>query len=133
MNCRWLRIIPQPDEDELAQLTLIGYATAFGYGAEVVIRVGGHDPSGGPGQASEQTFTLMANTIGDFTAAELLAENTVRFDMPDGRAVFALWEGTTLPPEVTGTVKVITYAGEESQREAAEVVASVPMLVVMEP
>jgi hypothetical protein len=123
---------PQPDEDELARLTLASYATAFGYGAEVVIRVGGHDPSGGSGEASEQTFLLLANTIGDFTAATLLAENVVRFDMPDGRVVYALWDGATLPPEVTGAVKEITYAGEEAQHDAAEVVASVPTLVVME-
>jgi hypothetical protein len=123
----------QLDEDELAQITLVSYATAFGYGAEVVIRVGGHDPSGGPGEASKQTFLLLANTIGDFTAAILVAENAVRFDMPDGRVVYALWDGATLPPEVTGTVKEITYAGEEAQHDAAEVVSSVPILVVMEP
>jgi hypothetical protein len=34
---------------------------------------------------------------------------------------------------VAGTVKAITYAGEETQCEVAEVVASVPILVVMKP
>jgi len=110
---------PQLGEDELARLTLASYATAFGHGAEVVIWVGGHDPSGGPGEASERTFLLLANTIGDFTAATLLTENGVRFDMPDGRVVYALWDGATLPPEVTGTVKALTYAGEEAHHDAA--------------
>lgn len=121
---------PQPSDDELAQLTLTGYASAFAHGAEVIFNVGGHDPTGGPGELSDQTFLLMARTIPDFTAATLLANNAVRFDLPDGRSVYALWEGASLPPEVAGPVNVITYTGDESQNEAETVSASVPMLVV---
>jgi hypothetical protein len=53
--------------------------------------------------------------------------------MPDGRVVFALWEDGTLPAEVTGKVRVITYNGEESSQDASMVVAQVPTLVVIEP
>lgn len=120
---------PMLSEDELAQMTLTGYAAAFGAGAQVIFNVGAHDPTGGPGHASELTFLLMAHTVGNFTSATTLAENVVRFDMPDGLTVFALWDGAKLPSEVTGTVTVITYAREESRSDAVVVLATVPMLV----
>ena len=72
----------------------------------------------------------MARTIGDFTAATSLANNGVRFDMPDGRTVFALWSGARLPTDVTGMVNVITYLGEESTSDASSVLGTVPILVV---
>ena len=117
-------------EDSLARITLSGYASAFAAGAQVILNVGAHDPTGGPGQASEDTFQLMARTIGDFTAATSLANNGVRFDMPDGRTVFALWSGARLPTDVTGMVNVITYLGEESTSDASSVLGTVPILVV---
>ena len=80
-----------------------------------------------------ETYLLMARTIGDFTKATSIAKNAVRFDMPNGRIVFAIWDGATLPVEVTGEVKAITYRGEESSPDASEVVAKVPTLVVIEP
>ena len=119
-------------EDGLARITLTGYASAFGAGAQVILNVGAHDPTGGPGQASEDTFQLMARTIGDFTTATSLANNAVRFDMPDGRTVFALWDGASLPTNVTGTVSVITYLGAESTSDARSVSATVPTLVVVQ-
>ena len=52
--------------------------------------------------------------------------------MPDGGIVFALWDNGTLPDDVTGKVKVITYKGEESSQDASVVIAKVPILVVVE-
>jgi hypothetical protein len=79
-----------------------------------------------------ETYLLAAQTFGDFAKATGLAENVVQFDMPDGRTVFALWDDGTLPKEVTGKVKVITYSGEESSQDASAVVAQVPTLVEIE-
>jgi hypothetical protein len=119
-------------EDGLAKITLTGYASALAAGAQVILNVGAHDPTGGPGQASEETFQLLARTVGDFTSATNLADNAVRFDMPDGRTVFALWDGASLPQDVTGEVNVITYSGEESTNDAGAVASTVPVLVVVQ-
>ena len=119
-------------EDGLARITLTGYSSALAAGAQVIFNVGAHDPTGGPGQASEETFLLMARIIGDFTTATKLADNAIRFDMPDGLTIFALWDGAGLPQDVTEEVNVITYAGEESTSGASEVTSIVPVLVVVE-
>ena len=124
---------PPLNDDELAQLTFTGYATAFGNGAQVVFNVGGHDPSGGPGKASGNTFVMMAQTLGDFKEATLLTNNSVQFDMPDGRRIFALWDGANLPPEVSGTVEVVSYAGEKSQVGVTEVNSFLPVFVIVQP
>ena len=118
-------------EDGLARITLTGFASAFGAGAQVILNVGAHDPTGGPGQGSEDAFQLMARTIGDFTSATGLADNAVRFDMPDRSTVYALWDGARLPQNVTGVVNLITYSGEESTSDAGAVTASVPVLVIV--
>ena len=117
------------EQEELARITIPNYASAFAADAQVVFRLSrGHNT----GQVLE-TYLLAARTFGDFTEATGLAENVVQFDMPDGRVVFALWDDGTLPLEVTGKVKVITYSGEESSQDASAVVAQVPTLVVVEP
>ena len=123
---------PRLGEDGLARITLTGYASALAAGAQVIINVGAHDPTGGPGQASEETFLLMARTVNDFTSVTMLAENIVRFDMPDDRIVFALWDGAGLPQDVIGQVNVITYSGEESISDASTVTSTVPVLVVVQ-
>lgn len=124
---------PPPNDDELAQLTFTGYATAFGHGADVIFNVGGHDPTGGPGKASGNTHVMLAQILGDFSEATMLAENAVRFDMPDGRSAYALWDGASLPAEVYGMVEVITYAGDEYRIDAGVVNTFLPVLVVFEP
>jgi len=124
---------PPLNDDDLAQLTFTGYATAFGHGAQVIFNVGGHDPSGGPGKASGNTFVMLAQILGDFTVATLLAENAVLFEMPDGRMIYALWDGASLPPDVSGAVEVLTYSGEKSQVDAGEVNSFLPILVIVQP
>jgi len=124
---------PPMNDDELAQLTFTGYATAFGHGAQVIFNVGGHDPSGGPGKASGNTFLLMAQHLGDFVAATLLSQNAVLFEMPDGRQIYALWDGASLPSDISGPVEVVTYAGENSQVDTGEVNSFLPVLVITHP
>ncbi len=124
---------PPLNDDELAQLTFTGYATAFGHGAQVIFNVGGHDPTGGPGKASQDTFVMLAQNLGDFAEAAMLAENAVRFDFGDGRSAYALWDGASLPAEVDGPVEVITYAGERSQVSPNDVITFLPVLVLVQP
>ena len=119
-------------EDGLARITLTGYASALAAGAQVILNVGVHDPAGGAGQPSDDTFLLMGRTVGDFTSVTTLADNTIRFDMPDGKTVFTLWDGASLPQDVTGEVNVITYLGETSISDASAVISTVPLLVVVE-
>ena len=116
-------------EDDLAKMVLPSFATAFGEGAGVIIKI--HQGSR-PGTAAYETYLLMARTVGEFTVATRLAKNAVRFEMPDGRTVYVLWDNAQLPSEVTGTVTVVTYAGEESQEDANSVAGQVPILVIVE-
>lgn len=120
-------------EDEFAQLVFIGSVAAFAYGAEVIFHVGANDPKSGTQKPAQKTFNLMGDVIGAFLAAEFIAQGTVRFDMPDGRTVYALWDGARLPDEVTGTIPVITYAGEVSEQEARAVIGHVPLFVEVWP
>jgi len=118
-------------EDELVQLVFIGSVAAFAYGAEVIFHVGANDPKSGKQEPAQKTFNLMGDVIGDFIAAEFVAQGAVRFDMPDGRTVYALWDGALLPDEVTGTVDVIPCSGEVFGQEARAVVGHVPLFVVV--
>ena len=118
-----------PTEDDLAKMVFTSFAAAFGEGADVIIKI--HRGSAA-GTAAYETYLLMARTVGDFTTATRLGKNTVRFEMPDGRTVYLLWGNTRLPPEVTGTVIVVTHAGEESQEDASSVAGQVPILVIVE-
>jgi hypothetical protein len=116
------------EQEELSKITILNYASAFAAGAQVTFRLyRGH----ASGQVLE-TYLLAAQIFGDFAKATGLAENVVQFDMPDGRTVFAHWDDGTLPKEVTGKVKVITYSGEESSQDASAVVGQVPTLVEIE-
>ncbi|MEE2790931.1 MAG: hypothetical protein VX453_04805, partial [Acidobacteriota bacterium] len=120
-------------EDQLAQLTFTGYASAFGSGANLIFNVGAHDPTGGPGQASADTFRLMAQTIPDFTLATKLTESSVSFEMPDGSLVYALWMGASLPDDVTGTVRVTSYTGATTLVDSKDLDASKPVFVWSSP
>ena len=118
-----------PTEDDLAKMVFTSFAAAFSEGADVIIKI--HRGSAA-GTVAYETYLLMARTVGDFTTATRLAKNAVRFEMPDGRTVYLLWGNTRLPPEVTGTVTVVTHAGEESQEDASSVAGQAPILVIVE-
>ncbi len=115
------------EQEKLAELLIPNYASALANGAHVVFKLQrGHSS----GQVLE-TCLLMAQTFGNFSAVNKMADNAIQFDIPDGQKVFALWEGAKLPRGVTGKVKVIDYTGAESITEAARVLARVPILVIV--
>ena len=120
-----------PTGDELGQKTLTGFATAFADGASRIFNVGPHDPTGGPGPESDSAFLLLAETVGDFTSASWAGESLVRFDMPDGRTVYAAWDGAGLPDTVTGVVETVGYDGTAGSADAAGFSAAVPTLVTV--
>ena len=51
------------DKDSLARLTMSGYASSFAAGADVIFNVGGHDPTGGPGELSAKTVQLYGRVV----------------------------------------------------------------------
>jgi len=116
-------------EDDFAKLTIEYYATAFANGADVVVNVGSNDPSGGPGKASDKTYNLMASILMDFSNASKFGSSDVCFDMPDKSKIYVLWNNSTLPVTVSGTVKTIDYNGVEADMDAGKVIANVPMMV----
>ena len=115
------------EQEKLAEVLIPNYASAFANGASVIFKLQrGHSS----GQVLE-TYLLMAKTFGNFTVVNKVADNAVKFNMPDGRTVFALWEDAKLPRSVTGKVTVIDYTGEESITKAARVLARIPILVIV--
>ena len=52
--------------------------------------------------------------------------------MIDRKTVYVLWDNAVLPFDVTGTVTVVTYDGDESQEDASSVVGGVPILVIVD-
>lgn len=118
-------------EDKLAQQTFTGYVEAFANGASVIFNVGAHDPTGGPGDASEDVFNLLAQTIGAFASVERVDDTSVLFVMDDGTQIYALWNGESLPSDLEEIVEIIDYTGTRSSLNASEVVANVPMFVMV--
>ena len=118
-------------EDQLARRTMTGYASSFAAGADVIFNVGGHDPTGGPGNLSAKTVELMARTLGEFNVVSQLADNLIEFEMPDGSTVFVLWDDAVLPSTVSGKVTVIDYLGNENIEEAIEVSGLSPRMIIL--
>ncbi len=114
-------------DDDAAQLTFTSYVNAFANGASVIFNVGAHDPTGGPGEASEETFEMMAAFIGAFSRVERIDDTTVLFQLPDGTTVYAIWDGASLPNGVTGTMSVLEYDGDSYEAEAREMTADIPL------
>ena len=117
------------DDDRNARDLFVGTVVAFAEGTEVVLHVLANDPQGEKGQSTVAAFNLLGRTIGEFVAVERIGPGSVRFDLPDGRAAYALWNGARLPASVSGPVTVSTYLGETTAPEAREVAATVPILV----
>ena len=122
-----------PTRDELAQNTLIGFVTALADGASRIFNVGPHDPTGGPGPESDAAYLLLARTVSDFASTTWTSNSSVRFDMPDGRVVHALWDGANLPASIAGTVQTVSYDGTSGTTDAATFTANVPTLVTVNP
>ena len=120
-----------PDDDERAQITLTGIASAFAAGAEVVIVAPGYGSGQRfSGNLTLETFAMLANEIGTFRTAEWESDSAVRFDLADGVVAYVLWEEAVPPSSVTGPVRQVTYLGEESMIAAAEVAGDLPLLVI---
>ena len=119
-------------DDELARRTMISYASSFAAGADYIFNVGGHDPTGGPGELSAKTVQLMAQVFGKFDTVSQLDDNLVEFEMPDGSSVFVLWDNAVLPPMVSGKITVIDYLGNEDIEEAIEVSGSSPRMAIVD-
>ena len=120
------------DEDSLARLTMVGYASSFAAGADFTFNVGGHDPTGGPGELSAKTVQLMAQAFGRFNTVSQLDDSLVEFEMLDGSSVFVLWDNAALPSAVSGKVTVIDYLGNESIKEAIEVSGASPRMAIVD-
>jgi hypothetical protein len=118
-------------DDELAQLTFTGYANAFANGATVVFNVGAHDPTGGPGDDSEDTFVLMAEVIGKWESVERLSDSSVKFELADS-VVYALWDNASLPASVDVVVSIVEYDGDQYENDAESVDTSIPKFVIVE-
>ena len=122
-----------PTRDELAQNTLTGFVTALADGASRIFNVGPHDPTGGPGPESDAAYLLLARTVSDFASTTWTSNSSVRFDMPDGSVVHALWDDASLPASVVGTVETVDYDGTSGTTDAATFTAAVPTLVTVNP
>ena len=120
------------DEDSLARLTMVGYASSFAAGADFIFNVGGHDPTGGPGELSAKTVQLMAQAFGRFNTVSQLDDSLIEFEMLDGSSVFVLWDNAALPSTVSGKVTVIDYLGNESIKEAIEVSGASPRMAIVD-
>jgi hypothetical protein len=122
-----------PNDDKDARDLFIGTVIALSEGADVILHVLANDPNNGKGQLAVGAFNLLGRTIGRFTAVERIKPCVVRFELPDDRTVYALWDGARVPAEVDEPVTVITYLEEIHVIEASEVVALVPSLIEVPP
>lgn len=118
-----------PDDDRDAQDLFIGTVAAFCEGADVILHVLGNDPKGEKSQLAAAAFNLLGQAIGRFARVERLSATVARFIIPDGQAVYALWDGARLPADFEGQVRVTTYSGDVSETKADGVAAHVPILV----
>lgn len=119
---------PNMSDDTAARLAFTSYVNAFANGADLIINVGAHDPTGGPGDIAQGTFDLMTEVIGAFTEAERISDGVVRFGTHEG-PTFALWDNALVPVELQGEVDVYTYNGTYYSADARAVLANVPLFV----
>ncbi len=120
-----------PTPDQLARDTITGFVTALVDGAARIFNVGPHDPTGGPGPASDAAFEMLARSIGEFTSASWLSASSARFELEDGTSVFVLWDDAGLPADLTGEVTTTRYDGTTGTAEASSFRADVPTLVLL--
>ena len=118
-------------EDEQAAWYFRYAITGFEAGVETIFvdLYGGDNSSiGGSALYSDQrgearlffkTLTTISDLLDGFDAADKLDEGQYVFDV-DGQDIYALW-ADDLPDNITGTVTVIDYAGEESEMDADDI------------
>ncbi|HAW89720.1 MAG TPA: hypothetical protein DCX61_03580, partial [Gemmatimonadetes bacterium] len=118
-------------EEELAQVVFTGSVTSFVNGAEVVIIAGAAYGHPRVPKKVREAWEVAVSTIGDFETVLSLSEGSARFEMPDGVAVYAIWDGAGLPDEVTGGVLTRRYDGVEEHLDASQVVSELPTFVLV--
>ena len=115
-------------EDRNARHRFIGTVVAFAEGAERIFHCVAFDPRGKKLQVEVGVFNLLGTAIGEFETATRTSPSSVCFTMPDGRQIYALWDGARLPSEEMGSFVVTSYLGDVSNQEASTIVADVPLL-----
>lgn len=71
------------------------------------------------------TYKLMASKLRGFSSAVKIADTQYRFIFADKNPVYVLWsndDSLPLPAEITGSVKVTDYLGNEETKQASGVV-----------
>jgi len=124
-------------EEEQARLIVKGYVRAFGNGAErafyVVYRAepGMHEGFGGAalvdvdGREKPSYFAMrtLMSKVDFFTSAEKLSDGQYKF-IVDNKQVYVLWGTGSIPPEITGFVRVTNISGNEQQMDASQIALS---------
>ncbi len=115
-------------EEEIAEIPFIGSVTSFVNGAEVVIAAALNKSP----QKVLDAWNVVISTIGDFEMFESLTATSVRFDMRDGKTIYALWGGAKLPEDVVGAVVARRYDGIETVLDVSQVNSDLPMFVIID-
>ena len=83
-------------------------------------------------QSVLDAWEVIDTTIAAFRAVEPLGASSTRFTMDDRTTVYALWDGATLPDQVSGPVRTIRYDGLEAEVDASEIDSTLPVLVIVD-
>ncbi|MEW6221739.1 MAG: beta-galactosidase [Candidatus Hadarchaeota archaeon] len=71
------------------------------------------------------TYKLMTSKLRGFVSSQKISDKQYKFTFTDNNPVYVLWgSGGSLPSEITGTVKVTDYLGNEQTIGASSVVLS---------
>ena len=122
------RLLKDRSEEEIAEIPFIGSVTSFVNGAEVVIAAALNKSP----QKVLDAWNVVISTIGDFEMFESLTATSVRFDMRDGKTIYALWGGAKLPEDVVGAVVARRFDGIETVLDASQVNSDLPMFVIID-
>jgi len=122
------RLLKDRSEEEIAEIPFIGSVTSFVNGAEVVIAAALNKSP----QKVLDAWNVVISTIGDFEMFESLTATSVRFDMRDGKTIYALWGGAKLPEDVVGAVVARRYDGIETVLDVSQVNSDLPMFVIID-
>jgi len=125
------RLLKDRSEEKIAEIPFTGSVTSFVNGAEVVIAAGLAGGNKSP-QKVLDAWNVVISTIGDFEMFESLTATSVRFDMRDGKTIYALWEGAELPEDVIGVVVARRYDGIETVLDASQVDSDLPTFVIID-
>jgi hypothetical protein len=123
-------------DEEHAEVLVKGYVGAFGNGTDKVFYTtfrtwekpgekGGSRESalidaGGKKRPAYYALETLIKKIDCFTSVEKLAEGQYKF-VAENKPVYVLWGAGSLPPEISGTVKVTDISGNEQQMDVSQI------------